>query len=288
MHHGLRTFSRWVVVLAVIGHAAVSPAAPLRKARFDLSKEAFNTVAKSLEAEGLYPVVLSGYEVGGQEKYAAVFEEHKPVEWEPFMMLPCETFLDKLPLLTPKGYRPLNLYPASGGDTLRVSCICVKDGSVGYQARIGLSHEDVQKLSRAYDVDKFRLVSLRGYDMGSEARFAALWEQRRIDAPPTEVQFDVSPSAFNQAAKKFAARKYAPVSLSTYTVAGKQKLAALWEKKPPDVVVEFRPMLSPDELQKQLDLMERKNLRVVDLQAYLVAGKPKFSLIWDHERPAAE
>src|SRR5512147_115934 len=80
---------------------------PRFEARHGLSSAQYQQVFDQLVPQGFRPVVVSGYSVGGQDRYAAVFEQREGPQFEARHGLSSAQYQQVFDQLVPQGFRPV-------------------------------------------------------------------------------------------------------------------------------------------------------------------------------------
>jgi hypothetical protein len=151
---------------------------PAFVARHGLSGAAYQHEFDTLVAQGYRLRVVSGYEVGGQDRYAAIFEKSPGPAWVARHGLSPQQYQQEFDAHVAQGYR-LKLVNGYGvGGQERFAAIWEKDNGPPFVARHGLTSQQYQQ---EFDVltgqQGFRLAWVSGYRHANEERFAAIWEK---------------------------------------------------------------------------------------------------------------
>ncbi|MFI1768272.1 serine hydrolase [Streptomyces sp. NPDC020800] len=158
-------------------------------------------------------------------------------------------------------------------------------------ARHDLTAEQYQAQFRRLDTENYRLLDVCGYQVGQEARFAAIWEQR---AGPEQFTLHAIPLADYD--KVFDEHKddFQLVRLNGYNIAGNVFFAAIWDRGTGHAPKWWSDQHSDppwwsrhDVPQSDLDSVvkdrETNGYRLVDISAY--PGQDfrgtRFAMIWD-------
>ncbi len=146
-------------------------------ARHGLGNADYQATVDGLISDGLRPLHVAGYTVGGQDLYATIWEQSAGPEWVTRHGLDADAYQAEFGELTGNGFRPVDIsgYQIDGSDAY-AAIFELSDGR-GWAARHGLNNADYQAAFDENGAAGLRLRSISGFGSGGEARFAAVWEQ---------------------------------------------------------------------------------------------------------------
>ncbi|MFF7967075.1 serine hydrolase [Streptomyces sp. NPDC007903] len=75
----------------------------------------------------------------------------------------------------------------------------------------------------------YRLVDLCGYEVGGQARYAAIWQQSHLSPDSWVSDYRISFDEFQGKLDEWKGKNYRPVRINGYNVAGHTYFAAIWE-----------------------------------------------------------
>lgn len=172
------------------------------QAQHGMSAAAYHTKFNQMAAAGYRLVDVCGYEEGGQDQYAAIWEMSPGPAWQAFHALDAAQYQAQFNQLAAQGYVPLRISGYTVGGVTRYAAIWQQRASIGWQARHGIDSATYQ---RAFDDALYqgqRLLKVCGYATPAGTQFAAVWESQHYDAARL--------AAAEQAARTFMARYNVP------------------------------------------------------------------------------
>ena len=146
-------------------------------ARHGLTSAQYQAEFNKWTKAGYRPTVLSGYGVGGSDRYAVVFEKKSGNAWVARHGLTSAQYQAEFNKWTKAGYRPVNVsgYYANGKD--RYAVLFEKKSGGAWVARHGLTSTQYQAEFNKYTGQGYQLIDVSGYSNGSSARYAAIWQK---------------------------------------------------------------------------------------------------------------
>src|SRR5262249_46332727 len=144
-------------------------------ARHRLTNAMYQATVTALAARGFEPVNVSGYEIGGQDYYAAIFQKGGPA-WEAHHDMTSAEYQTTFENLTGQGYRLVDVSGYSVGGEARYAAIWQQSASPNWVARHGLTSSQYQAEFTNLRNLGYRLVHLSGYDVGGQDYYAAIWQ----------------------------------------------------------------------------------------------------------------
>lgn len=131
---------------------------------------------------GFRLIDICGYDEGGQERYAAIWEKSPSPAWQAFHGLDAAQYQAEFNRLAGLGFVPLRISGYTVGGTTRYAALWQQRASIGWQGRHGI---DSAAYQRAFDdafYQGYRLRQVCGYATPTGAQFAAVWESQHYDA----------------------------------------------------------------------------------------------------------
>ncbi|MFJ7682319.1 galactose oxidase-like domain-containing protein [Peribacillus butanolivorans] len=147
-------------------------------ARHGLDSQAYQQEFDELVRQGYRLKMVSGYELNGQDHYAAIWEKSEGPAWVARHGLTAQQYQQQFDQLVGQGFRLKLVNGYSVGEQDRYAAIWVNDGGPAFIARHGLTSQEYQT---AFDTfvgqQGYRLTWVSCYRLGGEERYAAIWEQ---------------------------------------------------------------------------------------------------------------
>jgi hypothetical protein len=150
---------------------------PAWQARHGLTADQYQSTFNQLTAEGYRLRMVSGYAVGGQDLYAALWDADESVAWQARHGLTADQYQSTFNQLTSQGYRLtwVSTYAVSGGDLY--AAIWDKSAGPAWQAHHRMNPSDYQSTFDAMLSQGYRPVCISACNTGGDDLYAALWEQ---------------------------------------------------------------------------------------------------------------
>lgn len=151
-------------------------------ARHGLTSQAYQQAFDDNVRQGFRLTLVSGYEVAGQARYAAIWEKSGGPAWEAHHGMSSQQYQQTFDQLVGQGYRLrlVNGYSVSGQELF--AAIWQKDGGPAFVARHGLTSQQYQVEFDNNVRQGFRLIWVSCYRHANEERYAGIWE--KSSSPP--------------------------------------------------------------------------------------------------------
>ena len=203
-------------------------AGPAWAARHNLSGSQYQAASTTYARQGYRLVQVSGYTVGGEARYAAIWSKAAGPAWAARHNLSESQYLAASTTYAREGYRLVQVSGYTVGGEARYAAIWSKAAGPAWAARHNLSGSQYQAASTTYAREGYRLVDVSGYTVGGEARYAAIWS--KAAGPAWAARHNLSGSQYQAASTTYAREDYRLVDVSGYTVGGEARYAAIWSK----------------------------------------------------------
>jgi hypothetical protein len=195
---------------------------------FGMDRDGLVKRVKDLKGKGYRPLVLSGYDLIGAERYADLWEKGDRPAWEIDYGLSPAGLKRVAVRMEGRGYRPVALssYLAGGNNTYAVVWAKSDDG---WQLRWDLSAAGLKDALRDLSARGYRPVALSGLGAGGVERFSCAW--RKVKGPAWEAAYGDDVDAFAARVRSLKERGYHPVSVGGYNTLNGPRYVSLWEKQ---------------------------------------------------------
>jgi CubicO group peptidase (beta-lactamase class C family) len=157
-------------------------------------------------------------------------------------------------------------------------------GPAPWAARHGLTSVQYQQEFNTFAGAGFRLTAISGYVVGGQVRYAALW--RKLGGPAWVARHGLSSAGYQKAFDAYAKQGFRLVYVDGYEVKGKDRYAAIWEKRagPPWLA---RHGLTGSQYQSYFKRATRRRYRLVHVSGYTRAGSPRYAAIFERSKGPA-
>ncbi len=200
-------------------------------ARINLTSSQYQDYFNVYVSEGYRLVLVNGYTVEGQDRYAAIWDKSPSGPWIARYGLTSAGFQAQFNSSFQEGYRLRHVSGYTVSDQVRFAAIWEKtNDSTAWTARIGLSPAEFQKEFNLRLRQGYRLTDISGYGVGKEDNYAAIWEQK--GGPAWIARSGLTVELFQSEFDNALAQRYVLKVLNGYTVAGSDRYAAIWEHVP--------------------------------------------------------
>ena len=152
-------------------------AGPAFQARHGLTSDGYQKTFDELVGQGFRPTCVSGYSIGGDARYAAIFEASTGVGFAARHGLTSDQYQQAFDDLVGQGFRLTYVSGFTVAGTDRYAAIWEQSAGPPFAARHGLTADQYQQTFNELVGQGFRLTHVSGYSVNGDARYAAIWEQ---------------------------------------------------------------------------------------------------------------
>jgi CubicO group peptidase (beta-lactamase class C family) len=155
-------------------------------ARHGLTSAEYQQLFNELSGQGWRLRCVSGYEVGGEPRYACIWDQYTGPGWAARHGLDAAGYQQAFDELGRQGFRLIQVagYPVQGSP--RFVAIWEQSPGHDWKARHGIPAADYQHEFNDAAVHGFRLADVSGYAVGSSAGFTTIWEHAAADNPTAD------------------------------------------------------------------------------------------------------
>jgi polyglycine hydrolase-like protein len=232
-----------------------------------VNSDRYQQVFNQLVPQGFRPVVVSGYWVGGQDCYAAVFEQRNGSAFQARHGLTAAQYQQTFDQLVSQGFRPVVISGYSLGGQDRYAAVFEQRSGPAFQARHGLTSAQYQRTFDELVPQGFRPVALSGYSVGGLDRYAAVFEQK--GGPPFQARHGLTAAQYQQTFDQLVPQGFRPVIVSGYSSGGQDRYAAVFEQRG-GPAFQARHGLTSAQYQQTFDQLVPQGFRPVVVSGYSV------------------
>ena len=216
--------SRYAAIFEKVG-------GPAWMTKHGLSGAEYQATVNKLVAQGYRPVLVSGYAVGNQDHYAAIFEKTaNPPAWVAKHGLTGAEYQAEVNKLVAQGYRIIDVSGYAVGNQDHYAAIFEKTANApAWVAKHGLTAAQYQAEFVKLLGQGYRLRKISGYGVGGQSHFAAIWE--KSGSGHWQARHDLSFQQYQDEFDRLFYQGYRPVWVNGYTVGGQDRYAGIWEAK---------------------------------------------------------
>jgi hypothetical protein len=220
-----------------------------------------------LVGQGFRPVDVSGYDVGGEDRYAAIFEQREGPAFAARHGLTNAQYQQTFDELVGQGFRLVDVsgYEVDGQD--RYAAIFEQRPGPAFVARHGLTNQQYQAAFDEFVGQGFRLRRVSGYAVNGQDFYAAIWEAD--GGPSFAARHNLSNPDYQAAFDEFVGQGFRLRQVSGYNVNGKDRYAAIWEADGGPAFT-ARHGLNSDQYQRTFDRVVAEGFRLTNVSGYSV------------------
>jgi Bacterial tandem repeat domain 1 len=187
-------------------------------ARHGLTSAQYQQEFDSLVGQGYRPVWVSGYNVGGQDLYAAIFEKPElDLPWVAKHGMTASEYQQQFDNLGAQGYRLEEVSGYSIAGQARYAAIWDKPPlSVPWVAKHGMTPAEYQQQFDTLIGQGYRLVQVSGYSVAGQTLYAAIWEQS--PGAPWVARDGLTSAQYQQEFDQLLSQSYRLTDVSGYNV----------------------------------------------------------------------
>jgi CubicO group peptidase (beta-lactamase class C family) len=281
---GIATVYAWQAgMLVPTGVALATPAAqtsPPVEAHHGLTADQFQALVEQMIARGWRPIDVSGYDVGGQDYYATIWEQSGGPDWAVHHRLSAADHQAAFDALVGQGFRAVRVNGYGVGGQAMFASIWHRSDGRAWQARHGLPAGDYQAEFDALAGSGWRLIDVSGYEAGGQVAYTTVWDQFGGD---WQARHGLSADAYQAAFNDLGGQGYRLVRVSGYPSGGSTAYAAIWARRdgPPG---EARHGIPGNQYQGVFDGLNGQGYRPIQVCGYSAGGQEQFAGIWE-QRP---
>lgn len=153
---------------------------PAWEARHGLTAAQYQAQFNALLGQGYRLICVSGYEVNGQDQYAAIWEKSSGPAWVARHGLTGAQYQAEFDRLAGQGYRLAHVSGYPVGGQARYAAIWVRASGPAWQARHGVSGAAYQQEFEDLRYQGYRPLQVSGFGIGGRDYYAGVWENRQF------------------------------------------------------------------------------------------------------------
>ncbi|KAF9099662.1 hypothetical protein BGX27_000546 [Mortierella sp. AM989] len=200
---------------------------PAWVARHGLTNAQYQAEFNRLVNEGYRLKKVSGYTVGGADRYAAIWDKSTGPAWVARHGLDSAAHQAAFNSYVKQGYRLKQISGYAVGTSARYASIWVKASGPAWIARHGLTAAQYQTEFTKLKNEGYRPLSIDAYTVNGKNYFAAVWEKSA--GPAWQARHGLTSAKFQETFNQLVVQGYKLVSVTGYGT-GTASYAALWTK----------------------------------------------------------
>jgi len=191
---------------------------PAFQAHHGLTSDQYQKTFDELVRQGFRPTCVSGYSVGGDPRYAAIFEPAAGIGFAARHGLTADQYQQAFNDLVGKGFRLTYVSGFNVGGTDQYAAIWEQSAGPAFAARHRLTSDQYQQTFNELTGQGFRLTHVSGYSLNGEARYAAIWEQSA--GPAFAARHGLTAAQYQQAFNELVSKGFRLVDVSGFALKG--------------------------------------------------------------------
>lgn len=196
--------------------------------RHDQTSDQHDALVDTFLNDGFRPVSISGYDKGGEARFASLWYQSGGTALEVRHGLTAAQYQTAFNELKDRGFRPVDLCGYTVGGQVRFAVIWDQSPMPEWVARHDMSPGDYHAAYRHWEDHGFVLWRVSGYDDGGQTRYAAIWVKG--PALTWTAREGLSSSGYQAAFNALRTRGFRVAKVNGYTVAGQTHFAGIWHK----------------------------------------------------------
>lgn len=253
---------------------------PPYQVRINMTSQEYQATFTDLTSKGFRVSNVSGYSVGGQERYAATFTK-TPIPgmsaWQARHGMTGAQYQQAFDSFTGQGYRLLDVSGYQVGGEAHYAAVWVKAPGPAFQARHGLTADQYQQTFNQMTAQGFRLVHVNGYGVNGQAFYAAIWEKN--NGTPFVARHGLSATDYQAAFNQYTGQGYRLMDVCGYAVGNQTLYAGVWAKVAgPGYIA--RHSLSRNDFIEQNKQNQLQGFEPVRVSGYTTGNSETYAGIW--------
>ncbi len=213
--------------------------------------------------------------------YAAIWEKGDGTAWVARHDMTPKKYQQEFDHWVKKGFRLVDVSGFSVGGQQRFAAIWEKSNGPAWLARHGMDSAQYQQAFNKWTQKGYRLSHVSGYGVGSEDRYAAIWEKRK--GKPWVARHAMTSAKYQQEFNKWTKKGYRLIHVSGYNAGGEDRYAAIWEKsKGPKW--KARHGMTSEQYQKEFNKVTKKGYRLTHISSWRSGKTNRYAAIWEKDK----
>ncbi|KAF3482804.1 uncharacterized protein GIQ15_02128 [Arthroderma uncinatum] len=204
---------------------------PAWRTNYGYSREAYNKAFNELKDDGFRPLLVQGYNAGGERRYASIWEKNTSnIAWSERTNISGDDFTKWFTEFIEKGYRLRSISGYSFGDDQQFAGVWEKKTSVPWKAYAGLTTTQYQAKFDELKKDGYYTVQICPYTVGGKVYFAGIFEKMdgREEKPYT--RYGMTSAEYQDVYDEYKKKGFRPTVVAGYLDGG-EKFAAIFVKE---------------------------------------------------------
>jgi CubicO group peptidase (beta-lactamase class C family) len=276
------TSKRWLVGFALL-FLAILPAESRAQpyvARHGMTSAQYQSEFNTWTSKGFRLTDVSGYNVAGQVRFAAIWEQKAGPAWVARHGMTSAGYQTEFNKWVGLGYRLVVVDGYESAGQAMYAALWEQKTGPAWVARHGMTSAGYQTEFTKWVGLGYRLRWVQGYGVGSTAYYAAIWE--KSTGPAWVARHGLTSAQYQTAFNTFVGQGYRLTHVSGYDVGGVAYYAAIWEATSGPAWVARHGMTSQGYQGEFVDRsIQGYRLKLVD--GYETSSSARYTAIWQAE-----
>ncbi|MET0631310.1 MAG: hypothetical protein ABWY92_10650 [Xanthobacteraceae bacterium] len=184
---------------------------------------------KSLDAlikDGYRMTWIGVHEIGGQPRYASLFEKKPTAAWRVQSGLSASELQNLIDEVAKAGMQPVHLYGYARGGLANFAAI-FEQSETPRIAKYDLARNELQRVSDEYFKQGYWRKVVSGYLVGQTESWAAVWEKR---AGTFQGRINMTLEQYQGISENLSKQGARPILLTAFSTPGGPKFNISWER----------------------------------------------------------
>ena len=196
---------------------------------FGQSADDYQTTFENSTRDGFIPTVVSGYNDGGNARFASIFELRPRGAFQAFHNITGDDMQRIFDDLSPQGYAPTDLSAFVVGDQVRYTAIWEQGIPGAWEIRHIMNFPDFQSANARNGNEGREPVRMSGFTIpGLGLHFAGIWREQ----PGIDVQFayNITADQYQRSFENTGGQGYRLVRVSGFPAGSSNEFTTIWHK----------------------------------------------------------
>jgi hypothetical protein len=249
-------------------------------ARHGMTSAQYQSEFNAWTAQGFRLTHVSGYTVGGQARFAAIWEQKPGPAWVARHGLTSAQYQAEFDAWVRQGYRLVVVDGYESGGEARYAAIWEQKTGPAWIARHGMTSSEYQNEFNTRVGQGYRLTWVQGYGVGGFDYYAAIWE--KSTGPAWVARHGMTSAEYQSEFDAFVARGYRLTHVSGYNAGGTDHYAAIWQASGGPAWV-ARHRLTSGGYQHEFTDRYLQGYRLKQVDGYPLSTADRYGAIWEAE-----
>jgi CubicO group peptidase (beta-lactamase class C family) len=195
-------------------------------ARHGMSSADYQAAFNDYVGQGYRLVHVSGWQAGGEDRFAAIWEQRGGPAWAARHGLDAAQYQQAFDEYAAQGYRLVHVDGWGAGHADRYAAIWEQSDGRAWVARHGLDAAQYQQAFDEYTAQGYRLARVSGYEVAGRDRYAGIWEQ--TDGPLWTARHGIPGAHYQHVFDNQLHQGWRPVYLDAFTSGNAERFDAIW------------------------------------------------------------